>query len=99
MKVLFVDQTDGHDPQRFYDISKEKFTVIPNGVDSKIYYPGDYSQRNPHLFISASALIKGYTAYPMVFDNLKRHDPDIDLRIYSSQKLHGIDNSSSQNEF
>ncbi len=83
----------------FYEIPKEKFTVIPNGVDSKVYYPGDYNQRNPHLFISASALIKGYTAYPMVLDNLKRHDPDIDLRIYSSQKLHGLENSGSQTEF
>lgn len=83
----------------FYEISKDKFTVIPNGVDNQIYYPGNYSERNPHLFLSASALIKGYTAYPMVLDNLKRHDPDVDFRIYSSQKLHGIENNNSQNEF
>lgn len=83
----------------FYEIPKDKFTVIPNGIDSEVYYPGDYSSRNPHLFISASAPIKGYTAFPVTFDNLKRHDPDLDFRFYSSQKLHGLDNSNSQDEF
>lgn len=83
----------------FYSIDANKFVLIPNGIDPTIFYPGDYSKRNPHTFLSASALIKGFTAYPTVFDNLKRHDPDIDFRFYNSQKLHGIDNNSSQDAF
>ncbi len=80
----------------FYSISPDKFTVIPNGVDSKIFYPGDYASRNPNLYLTASALIKGFTPVSTVFDNLKRVNPDVDFRIYSSQSLHGLKNTDQQ---
>ena len=83
----------------FYEIPEDKFTVIPNGIDPEIYYPGDYSQRNPRLFITASSLIKGYMPIHVTFNNLKLHDPEIDFRIYSSQKLHGYNNSPAQQKF
>lgn len=83
----------------FYDIGNEKFTIIPNGVDNKVYYPGDYSKRDPHIFLTASALIKGYQPLDVTFTSLKAIDPDIDFRIYSSQKLHGFENSPNQTKF
>lgn len=83
----------------FYDIAPEKVVVIPNGVDKKVFYPGKPEQRNRNMVMMASALIKGYTPIPTVFDNLKRHNPDIDFRIYSSQKLHGFENNRDQQAF
>jgi len=83
----------------FYDIPTDKVIVIPNGVDPKIFYPGTAEQRNSQMILTASALIKGFVPIPAVYDNLKRHNPDIDFRIYSSQKLHGMENNSSQQAF
>lgn len=83
----------------FYDIKKEIISVISNGVDNEIFTPGDYEKRNPHLFITASALIKGYAPLQVTYDSLKAYDPDLDFRIYSSQKLHGFENTNSQQQF
>lgn len=83
----------------FYDIAPEKFVVIPNGVDTTLFYPGNEEQRNSQMMLMAGALIKGFTPIPTVYDNLKRHNPDIDFRIYSSQKLHGIENNPQQQGF
>lgn len=98
-KVVALSQYCKDTYADFYSIDESKFVIISNGIDPEVYYPGEYEKRNPHTFISASALIKGYTAFPFVFENLKRTDPDLDFRFYNSQKLHGIDNSTSQNEF
>lgn len=83
----------------FYEISKDKFTVIPNGIDPEVFNPGDYDKRNTHTYLVASAPIKGYAPIPMVYENLKRNDPDLDFRIYSSQTLHGKDNTAGQDQY
>lgn len=83
----------------FYEIDPSKFEIIPNGIDPEVYYPGKYEDRNPHLFISASAPIKGLAALEPAYLTLKRHDIDLDFRIYSSQKLHGKTDSTSQLDF
>ncbi len=80
----------------FYNLDPAKFTVIPNGVDKSIFYPGEYEKRNPNLYMTASALIKGFTPVSTAFDNLKRINPDVDFRIYSNQSLHGLKNNSQQ---
>jgi glycosyltransferase involved in cell wall biosynthesis len=72
----------------FYEIDPGKFEIIPNGVDPEVFYPGEYGTRNPHLFISASAPIKGQIALEPTYLSLKNHDLDVDFRIYSSQSLH-----------
>lgn len=83
----------------FYDIPKEKFVVIPNGVDASLFYPGKPEQRNKNLILTASALVKGFLPIPTVFDNLKRYNYDIDFRIYSSQMLHGQKNNTAQQAY
>jgi glycosyltransferase involved in cell wall biosynthesis len=83
----------------FYSIPADKFTVIPNGVDTNVFKPGDYEARNPNLFITASALIKGFMPLDITYMNLKRHNPDLDFRVYSSQKLHGFKNTKTQDEW
>ncbi len=83
----------------FYDISPEKFVVIPNGVDPNIFYPGDPAQRDKNLVLMASALIKGFVPIPTVYDNLSRSNMNLDFRIYSSQMLHGQKNSADQQAF
>jgi glycosyltransferase involved in cell wall biosynthesis len=83
----------------FYEINQDKFAVIPNGVDPEVYYPGKYADRNQHLFITASAPIKGQAALEPTYLSLHRHDIDLDFRIYSSQKLHGKENSTQQAAF
>ncbi len=83
----------------FYNIDPNKFTIISNGIDPEIFNPGEYEERNPHLFITASALIKGYGPIQTTFESLKRFDPELDFRIYSSQKLHGFENTKNQQDF
>lgn len=83
----------------FYDLSPESVSVIPNGVDKAIFHPGDGSQRNKNMVMMASALVKGFLPIPTVYDNLQRHNLDLDFRIYSSQKLHGQENSKEQQAF
>ncbi len=83
----------------FYELSKELFTVIPNGVDSELFHPSDYSQRDPNLYMTASALVKGFTPISTVYENIKRINPDIDFRIYSNQALHGLKNNQHQQSF
>lgn len=82
----------------FYDISPEKVVVIPNGVDTKLFYPGT-APRNKQMVMTASALVKGFLPVATVYDNLKRHCIDLDFRIYSSQHLHGLSNSKEQQAF
>lgn len=83
----------------FYNIDPDKVVVIPNGVDTDLFKPGDPEKRNRNMIMTASALVKGFLPLPTVYDNLKRHNPDIDFRIYSSQKLHGLNNSKEQQGF
>jgi glycosyltransferase involved in cell wall biosynthesis len=97
-KVIALSQYCKTTYTDFYDIDPNKVVVIPNGVDDKVFYPGK-APRNKNLVITASALIKGYLPIPTVYDNLKRHNIDIDFRIYSSQKLHGKENNREQQGF
>jgi glycosyltransferase involved in cell wall biosynthesis len=83
----------------FYGIPEDKFIVISNGVEDTIFNPGNYEQRNPNLYIMASALIKGYMPIETFFINLKRQNFNLDFRIYSSQQLHGIKNTTSQQQW
>lgn len=80
----------------FYSLNENIFSVIPNGIEDSIFNVGDYENRNPNIYITASALIKGFLPLDLCFMNLKRHNPDLDFRIYSSQKLHGFNNTTSQ---
>jgi len=84
---------------QFYDLPESLFTIIPNGVDRSVFYPGPYEQRIKHRVIMASALIKGYVPVETTWTNLKRHFPSADLVIYSNQNLHDFENSSLQDAF
>lgn len=97
-KVIALSQYCKTTYADFYSIDPAKFAVIPNGVDKSIFYPAT-APRNRDLVITASALVKGYLPLPTVFDNLKRHNYNIDFRIYSSQALHGLENSRQQQTF
>jgi glycosyltransferase involved in cell wall biosynthesis len=83
----------------FYDIPLEKFSIIPNGVDKSVFYPGEYVDRKKYSMIMASALIKGFTPVYDTFKNAKRLYPSAELTIYSSQKLHELDNNNLQTLF
>lgn len=83
----------------FYQIPEDKFVVIPNGVDTNLFHPGKPEERNPQMMLMASALTKGFLPIPTVFENLQRHNQDIDFRIYSNQSLHGLPNNHQQQGF
>lgn len=83
----------------FYSLDPNKFSVIPNGVDSSLWFPGDYAQRDPNLWIMASAPVKGYLPIPALYDNLKRYAPNLDFRIFSNQSLHGGKNLPEHDAF
>lgn len=77
----------------FYEIARNKFHVIPNGVDTELFHVKQ-TKRNSALFICASAAIKGFYPLEFAFHNLKRMNPRVELRLYSSQKLHDLDDSA-----
>ena len=81
----------------FYSLPEYKFTVIPNGVNKELFNPGNYSKRNPNLFIFASAPIKGMKPLGFTINNLKRIDPKNELRMYTSQKLHDLQDDAIVN--
>lgn len=83
----------------FYSIPKDKFVVIPNGVDKTLYYPGNYEERDLNLWIMASAPVKGTLPIPSLYDNLKRYNPNLDFRIYSNQSLHSRKNLPEYDSF
>ena len=84
---------------KFYGIKEDKFSIIPNGIDEKLFYSETYEKRDPNLYITASALIKGYIPLDLTYTNLQRHNPNLDFRIYSNQSLHGFKNTTGQTEF
>ena len=75
----------------FYGIAKDRFTIIPNGVDPAVWYPGSYGDRDPNLFVFASAPVKGVKPLGFVMHNLRRRLPNLDFRVYSSQGLHDLE--------
>lgn len=78
----------------FYGLSRELFDVIGNGVDPDVFYRDLTWQRRRDLFVTASAPVKGLYSLPFMWDNLKRIVPTAELRLYSSQGLHDLENTS-----
>jgi glycosyltransferase involved in cell wall biosynthesis len=79
----------------FYNIPKDKFTVIQNGVDEKVFNKGNTTVNND-LFVCASAPIKGLQPIEFTFYNMQRNNPNVELRIYSSQKLHDFEDTNKK---
>lgn len=77
----------------FYGIPHEKFVVIPNGVDPSVFYKGTES-RNHNLWVCASAPIKGLQPIDYWYENMKRHNPNLELRLYCSSSLHELKEES-----
>jgi len=98
-KVIALSDYCKQTYSEFYQIDPCKFSIIPNGVDTKLFYPGEYDKRDSNLYLTASSLIKGFIPLSATFDNLKRVNPDVDFRVYSSQRLHGLENSDNQKAF
>lgn len=76
----------------FYGLPLEKFTIIPNGVDKSIFFPA-HAAKDRNLFVYASAPIKGMYPLEYTFWNLSRLNPLHEMRVYSSQKLHDLEDS------
>lgn len=98
-KIVALSQYCKDSYCRFYDIPLDKFEVIPNGVDRKVFYPGDYTKRKRYKMILASALIKGVDPVMDVWNNARRQFRDAELVIYSSQGLHDLKNNKVQSKF
>lgn len=79
----------------FYDISEDVFAIIPNGVDRSIFFQ-DRRERNRNLWVIASAPIKGLSGIGFIYEQLKRHNPELEMRVYSSQSLHDEKNTEEQ---
>lgn len=84
----------------FYGINPNKIEIIPNGIDTSVFNPGKYKNRNPGLMIYASAPIKGMKPLGFLANNYKRMDAKNELRMYSSQRLHDkLDDALVQFQF
>lgn len=80
----------------YYGIPKEKFELIPNGVDSGVFYSGSYEKRDPNLYIAASAPHRGFDSIEHIYFALKKKNPNLEFVVYSDQSLHGQENSEAQ---
>ncbi len=80
----------------YYGISPDFFTIIPNGVDKSVFYPGT-EPRDRNLYVYASAPIKGMYPLEFTLHNLKRLSPAFELRVYSDQGLHDLENTAAMN--
>lgn len=77
----------------FYDASNERFLIIQNGIDPAIFHNRLGPHRDPHLFIHASAPIKGgLELLGALYQVMKLRDPLFRLVSYCSQSLHKLDN-------
>ncbi len=92
-KIIALSQYCKDSYSNFYDIPEDKFVIIPNGVDKNMFYKDD-TKRNKNLFICASAPIKGLKPIETTYTNLVRHNPDVELRLYCSQRLHDMEDSA-----
>ncbi len=79
----------------FFEIPKDRFHIISNGIDPEVWYPGKYEKRDPNLYIYASAPVKGYSSCAFAYQNLKRLNPKARMIIYGNQSLHGLENTES----
>lgn len=77
----------------FFTVPREKFTVIGNGVDKQIFYDTK-EERDPNLYITASAPIKGLGPLDYFWYNWRRINPKAILRMYCNQSLHDKSNDS-----
>jgi glycosyltransferase involved in cell wall biosynthesis len=98
-KVIALSEYCKSTYKAFFGVPEEKFSVIPNGVDKSIFYPGKYEDKNPDLVVMAGALIKGFLPIDLTFHSLKKLNAALDFRIYSSQELHGKQNNVIQQQF
>jgi glycosyltransferase involved in cell wall biosynthesis len=73
----------------FYGIPEEKFVIIPNGIDPKVFYKSA-QKRNKNLWVCASAPIKGLQPIDYWYHNMLRHNPNLELRLYCSSALHDL---------
>ena len=80
----------------FYRIPYDKFVLIPNGVDKSVFRKDANVRRRENLFVTASAPIKGLYPLGFAWHNIRRALPNAEMRLYSSQKLHELENSKEQ---
>jgi len=98
-KIIALSEYCKQSYASFYTIPEYKFVIIPNGVDKKLFYPGKYEDRVKHRLMMASALIKGFTPIYDTWTNMKRKFLSPTFTIYSSQNLHGLEDSKIQKAF
>lgn len=82
----------------YYSIPKEKFVLIPNGVDPFVFHAGKYENKDRNLFITASAPHRGFDTIETIYWALLKKNPNLDFRVYSNQSLHGQTNSAEQDK-
>lgn len=92
-KIVALSEYCASSYSDFYGISRDLFITIPNGVDKTVFYPGKWKDRNPNLWVHASAPVKGL--YPLEFTlwQMRRHNPSVELRVHSSQGLHDFEDT------
>ena len=97
-KIVGMSQYSIDTYSDYFELPKDKFELIPNGVDSGVFYQGVYERRNPNLYIAASAPHRGFDTPETIYWALKKKNPSVELVVYSSQSLHNQVNSEAQNK-
>lgn len=80
----------------FFSVPRVRFTTIPNGVDKSVFFPSATHDKN--LFVCASATVKGMYPLSFTLNNLLRVNPNAELRMYASQKLHDKEDGEREKE-
>lgn len=95
--VIALSQYQADAYTDFYGLPESiPVSIIPNGVDKSIFYPGT-EKRDRNLYVIGSAPIKGMFPVEFAFENMRRLNPDFELRAYVGDSLHGIPMTDDEN--
>lgn len=95
--VIALSQYQADSYSDFYGLPMDSFSIIPNGVDKSVFYPGT-EKRNRNLYVIGSAPIKGLFPVEFAFNNMRRLNPDFELRAYVGDSLHEIALTDPENK-
>ncbi len=98
-KILVVSEWQKQTFNKYYNVPLDKMEVVPNPLDSSLYY--GYQERDKNRLIYASIPYKGISFLKDIFNELliKTKNDKLNLHIYSNMELYGQDNKEYESIF
>jgi len=91
-RVITVSEQTKADISREFSIPDRRFKVIPNGIDTNVFYPVPEIHRDPHRIIvtnSADMPLKGLYYLLQAIADIAQTTPDLKLVVVGTPKKNG----------